>query len=1043
MRGHWFIPLAVALVGLLVSLTPGLGADNKDSTHRNSFDKSGETGFVKGDSNIDFKETAHSISDEHARYGTSSELIKIESNPTPGATNAQYVHYYYRTPAAPVTTELLATVYVKAYQPGVQLKARVVFPKERDPKNPDIPLTTLISGDTYSDVKTWKQLSLGDAKTTLRNQMAALTAKVGRQIDDTGAYVDCLVLNVYTGPGTSQVWIDDLSISPVLPQDEKKKVGTGSAKQKNPTITFSGGDILMDLHDDKAERPFFFRAIRHSTLPLAILEQARFNTLWFPETVKDEIYEEAVRAKFFLVPSLPLPAEDWDDPKAKLLDNATLEKDAELVNTAIRKFAANDAVLMWNLGSGRTTEQLRRVAKLSDAVRAADPRRPRAVDLWDGHTAYSSYVDAIGGHRWPLFSSLEMGNYKDWLTQRRALTGTGKLSWTHVQTHLPEWYQALIHGRPDCEQFADPVGPHPEQIRLLTYMAVATGHRGLLYWSDKFLSDACHGQDRLLEISLLNAELELIEPILLNTTETTQWISTNDPNVFAAVIRGNKEILVLPIYFGTGTQHCPDQMCTNGLTMNVPLVPEGATAWSVTAAGLDEVKDIKRFSEGAKIVLNEFDTTAAIIITTDVSCNGRIVRLQENTRTRFARWASYIARRQAWVQYQKTAALHKLMCEAGAPTVQDALSFFKRSQTQLEEASRCTDNNQPEEAYLAARRAVRPLRLLMHEHWRHATEQLDVPTASPYAISVYSLPKHWELARYIAGCQPGGELLTHGSFDLASPADKDGAAVASLPGWIARKHFVDPVIGRATIVNSDTEFVQDGPLPAYELSQARYEASGRPVPNFASKKACQPRPELGSHVLRLQMVPESKLAKETPKALERSFIAVDSPMVEFSPGTWVRISFWAKVPGTAATADGAMIYDSVGGEPLSVRISSQPEWKKYNLYRQIPANGKIQVTCAITGLGTLFVDNLQVEPMLPANTAAYLNSNKLPMLNAVRPTPKPLPKTEDDRTLPKPRVLEPSTEPLLPPRRLPAESTSLPLPVLPALPKTAPISKQR
>jgi hypothetical protein len=1041
MRGRWFVAIVVGLVGVLVGLTPGLGADNKDSTHRNSFDKAGETFWVKGDSNIEFKETAHTISDEHARYGTSSESIKIEANPTPGATTAQFVNYYYRTPPAPVTTELLATVYVKSYQPGVQLKARVVFPKERDPKNPDIPLTTLINGDTYSDIKTWKQLSLGDAKTTLRNQLAALTAKVGRQVDDTGAYVDCLVLNVYTGPGTSQVWIDDLSISPVLPQDEKKKKsGADNGKLKNPTITFSGGDILIDLHDDKPERPFFFRGIRHSTLPLAVLEQARFNTLWFPETVKDEIYEEAVRAKFFLVPSLPLPAEDWDDPKAKLLDNATLEKDAELVNTSIRKFAASDAVLMWNLGSGRTTEQLRRVARLSDAVRVADPRKPRAVDLWDGHTAYSSYVDAIGGHRWPLFSSLEMGSYKDWLAQRRALTGSGKLSWTHVQTHLPEWYQALVHGQRDSDQFADPVGPHPEQIRLLTYLAVATGHRGLLYWSDKFLSDACHGQDRLLEISLLNAELELIEPILLNTTEATQWIPTNDPNVFAAVIRGNKEILVLPIYFGTGTQHCPDQMCTNGLIMNVPLVPEGATAWSVTASGLDEVKDIKRLSEGAKIVLNEFDTTAAIIITTDISCNGRIVRLQENTRTRFARWSSYIARRQAWVQYQKTAALHKLLCEAGAPPVQDALSFFKRSQAQMEEASRATDNNQPEAAYLAARRAVRPLRLLMREHWRHAVEQLDVPTASPFAISVYSLPKHWELARYIGGCRAAGPLLNNGTFDLASAADKDGAAIASLPGWIARKHFVDAVVGRATIVNVDAEYVQDPPLPEYNVSPARYEATGRPVPNFASMKACQPRPELGSHVLRLQMVPESKNPKETPKALERSFVAVDSPVVEFAPGAWVRISFWAKVPGTAATADGAMIYDSVGGEPLAVRILSQPEWKKYHLYRQMPTNGKIQVTCAITGLGTLFVDDLQIEPMIPCNAPNYPNT-VLPMLNATKPTPKPLPRVEDDRTLPKPRAVDPNTEPLPPPRKLPAEPTSLPLPEMPALPK--PITTRR
>ena len=1041
MRQRIVGPIAIAILAVAVVALPVRPAD---TTHRDGFPRGGELGWIKGDGNIEFAEKVHQLSTEHARNDETSEYIKIEANPAPGAIKAEFAHYYYRTPVAPVTKDLLAGVYVKAYKTGIQLKARVVFPKEKDPANPNLPLTTLIAGETYADARMWKQLKIDDAPTVLRNQMAALTAKVGRAVDDTGAYIDCLVLNVYTGPGASEVWIDDLAIGPVTPGTQPKadpKAAAAAAKKKHPIITFSNGDILIDPLDEKGERPYFFRAIRHGDVPLGILEQARFNTIWFPDAATKEAYEEAVRAKFFLVPSLPLLPDDADEKTAP-------EKDAEAAAKFLKTFPATDAVLMWNLGSGRTTDQVRRVASLADAMKRLDPRRPRAVELWDGYGAYSSYADAIGGHRWPLFSSLEMGNYRDWLQQRRALTGPGKLSWTHVQTHLPDWYQNLVHGKANVENFPDPIGPHPEQIRILTYLAVATGHRGLLYWSDKFLAESCHGQDRLLEIALLNAELELLEPILLNAADGTQWLTTSDANVNAAVMRSAKEIVVLPIYFGSGTQHCPDQCVRPSLTIKVPLIPEGATAWRVRASGLEEIKGLKRTSDGTELVLSEFDTAEPILITTDVSCTGRIVKMQEQTKNRFGRWAAYIARRQAWVQYQKTAETHKLILAAGGPEVKDALTYFARSKCLIEEASKSTDSGLHELAYLASRRALRPLRLVLHEHWRHAVEQLDVPTASPYAISAYALPKHWELHRYIASTRPGGNAATNGTFDLADKAGDDGAAIASLPGYVRRSQFLDPVTGFVSIVDVESPGVKDPPILCPDPKFERYESTGRPIPSEASKKLCAPKPTLGSHVLKLEIQP--KKGTEAPKALERSYVAVTGPMAALPPGSWCRISFWAKVPGTASTADGAMVYDSVGEEPLAVRIGVQKEWKHYHLYRPVPETGKIGVTFALTGLGTAYFDDLRIEPMLPSATPVSV-SQRLPLLADRAVLPKPLPLKEDKRELPKPRPLDKEKEKekggpseVLPtPRPAGREPALLPLPEIAPLPPTTPISVPR
>lgn len=1043
-------PAVVAILAISVALVPSRADDR---IHRDGFARYSSPAWVRGDANIHFVEKSHSIDDEHARNAGTAEYIKIEANPAPGATSAEYAHYYYEIPPAPLSVDLSAQVYVKGFRGGFQLKARVVLPKEKDPVNPDAPLTTLVPGDVYTDVRKWQALGMGDVKAGLGKQMAALTAKLGRAVNDADAYVDHLVLNVYTGAGVSEVWIDDLSVGPVLPQ---KNARTGSrpgaltaGKRKPPAISFSGGDILIDMHDDQGERPFFMRAIRHSGVPLGVLEQARFNTIWFPTAVSDEVYEEAVRAKFFLVPALPFSDADWEPARPRQADPAVLEKDAELVAQHFRKFLSSDAVLMWDLGSGRTSDQIRRVARLADTVKTYDPQRPRAIDLWDGYSAYSNYVDAIGAHRWPLFTSLEMAGYKDWLTQRKALTGPGKLSWTWIQTHLPEWYLGLVHGDPACDTFPTPIGPHPEQIRILTYLAVAAGYRGLGYWSDKFLSDACHGQDRLLEIALLNAEMELLEPVLMAAQESAFWIRTNHPSVFAAVIRGAKETVVLPVWLGGGTQFCPDQMTLGGLTINVPLIPDGSTAWRITAAGIDEIKDLKRIAEGTQIVLPEFDTAAAIVFTNDVSCNGRIVRWQENTRYKLSRTAAYWARRQAWVQYEKTKAVHAAILAAGGPDVPDSLGYFDKARIQMEEASKYVDNNQPDLAYVAARRAQRPLRVLMREHWRQATERLDKPTASPFAVSFFSLPKHWELYRHMSCSRPGGTLIEHGGFELSEPAPKAGAAVSSLPGWLARRQVLDAVTVTAAVVNTDFPGVQDPPVMPEPSRVGRYDAPGRPVYTDTDRKLMTAKPDLGRHCLRLLIL--ARDTTDSPQALERSFVAVDSPAAEFAPGTWVRISFWAKVPGGIySSADGVVVYDSVGGEPLSVRLTYLPEWKKFHLYRQVPVSGKLNVTFALTGLGEAFFDDLRIEPMLPADGVqppVITPSVPLPSTRNGWRMPPPLPGSEDLKTLPFPREFElaPESEQLPRPRPTAPRgiTNEVPLPTVPTIPNGTAIGFER
>ena len=980
-----------ARTAALLAVLAGAGVAVADTIHRNGF-AGRETHWVRADSNVPFDEQSHRISDEHYKNAPTAEYIKIKADPPPGTGDLEYVHYAYPVPPAPVTDKLTVGIWVKAYRDGVQVKARLVLPKEKDPANPDAPLTTTLVGETYRNVRQWQPLTLGNVQELVRRQRPALLARLGREVDTTDAYIDRVLVNVYAGRGVTEVWLDDLEVGPVRPDLAPPKVGppAGTRGALNATLTkqakpgatelppagpvlkphavrFSGGQIIVD------DKPFFMLAIRHTDTPLYTLREALFNTVWFPSEASSEQIEEAVRHGMWIVPTVPLPPPAvGPNGSPGSPDAEAVEKGADQVTQFLRRFLSGDAVLMWDLGGGRTAEDIERVRRPAEAIATHDPGRPRAVDLWDGFRKYSPYAEAVGTHRWPLFTSLELRAYGDWLAQRRLLNPLGSMPWTWVQTHLPDWYVTLLAGKPDVDHFDDPVGPHPEQIRVLTYLSLAAGCKGLGFWSDRFLANSHHGRDRLLELALLNSEIDMIKPLLF-TAGAAKWIDTSNPNVRAAVFRTENpreptEVLVLPVWLGPGTQHCPPTGVVPKLTLKVANVPDGAIPWLVSPAGVTEITNVRRVAGGTEIDLVQFDLTAAVVFTTDIGLNGKIVKWQDHTRYRMGQSAATWAHQQAVEQYNKTLATHKRICEAGGPTLEFADEHFERSRACVDRAREYLDNRQYDAAYRDARRALWPLRSLMREHWEKATGPLDCPTASPYATSFYSLPLHWVMARQVQSGRWGGTALAHGQFELSQAAPPEGAAVSSLPGWGVRKNVLDRgLTATAAVVNSAK--LADTPPPTPEPLKSRYN-DGR-VAYRGDEAYRKPPPELGRHCLKLAMtIPEVKDSKGNalppPAVLERAFLAVDSEVAELAPGQLARISFWVKVPAPiAGSADGLVVYDSAAGEPLGVRIGWTPGWQEFHLYRKLPASGRVAVTFALTGVGTAFVDDVRVEPLVP------------------------------------------------------------------------------
>ena len=291
---------------------------------------------------------------------------------------------------------------------------------------------------------------------------------------------------------------------------------------------------------------------------------------------------------------------------------------SETISRQVAPFSTTGAVLAFDVAQNVQSENYALVSRNEKLYRNFDSQRLLAIDVMDGMNKFAHDPNPVmmGMHRWPLMTGLELTGYRDWLTQRRRLLESGapdSYCWTWIQTHLDDWYTTQIYDRPGANGFDEPVGPQAEQIRLLTYIAVGSGYRGVAFWSDRFLADSHAGRDRLLAMALLNQELQMLEPLLV-AAGTPTWIDTSHPYIKAAVFRTDdrKAVLVLPVWLGPGSQFVPGQATMSELKITVPQVMGSAQAWEVSPGKVQALRT-ERIVGGTSVILHEFGLTGAIV----------------------------------------------------------------------------------------------------------------------------------------------------------------------------------------------------------------------------------------------------------------------------------------------------------------------------------------------------------------------------------------------------------------------------------------------
>src|SRR5262249_47559847 len=159
------------------------------------------------------------------------------------------------------------------------------------------------------------------------------------------------------------------------------------------------------------------------------------------------------------------------------------------------------------------------------------------------------------------------------------------------------------------------------------------------------------------------------------------------------------------------------------------------------------------------------------------------------------------ARRQLAAQYTYDLAVQELEkvvkieaeLEKAGHTLPDGPALLKDAQDRLKTAKGLWENHQFGPAYREAQRALRPVRIMMRAQWDRAVYGLDSPVTSPYAVSFYTLPKHWQFMEQIQAATPAANVLHGGDFEAVP-----GRAVET---WYPQENTLDDVVMRADRVS--------------------------------------------------------------------------------------------------------------------------------------------------------------------------------------------------------------------------------------------------
>lgn len=889
--------------------TPVLAQPSSASYQLNFEDQ--QTRWSLPDRNLAETIARHETTDQDRHSGKYCERLTFQSSLA-----RENQRILLSVPPATAISELTAAVWVRATVTDLRIVMRLRFPRQIDPRTGES-LRLDIPGESYMATKEWQRITCRANEEAVTRRLTLERAQLASQgnpleIDTRDAYVDEIALLFSIENSLSVIQIDDVEFGPIVQP---------SGVVLEPETQNTAGTRLK-VHDDqilKDGQPFFPVFTLYHGERESEIREAGVNMLWIPDY--------ADRALLTALDGMGIGA--IAQPPQLTPEEAVLNR------KGLPPFPEwTEPIWAWMLGFEIPPDDVRYIESWAAQVREADRqlRRPVLADVAGNERAFHRKVDLLGSSQFGIHSDISAPRHALQLKHRRNLALPGKPMFTFIQTEATSAY--LDHR---TEREAMPI-VEPEQILHQGYAAIAAGFKGVGFWKQIPLDADVPGlNERRHAIRLFALHCEILQPWLatgrvkedlpvrLNNQHPqaprgtlaplkSRWdkpIETisatgkdQQSEILATVIRSDYGLLILPVWYEEGEQCVPGPQAATGIRML--LTGDIWQAWEVSPVGVSQSNlEVSWPAGGTEIHLKNFDQHAAIVITNQPDV---IERLQRDAR-RIRNDAAQAMVSLAALKFQRVQSVHDELVDL-APAIPQAELYLRQAYSFLETARKELESDHPQEAYASAQKSLQFLRSLQRQYWESANADLATVVTSLDAAGFQTLPDHWRMLKELGrSTRISPNLIPSGDFENAT-AIQQGWSDLSTPAGIKR-------IQRQ-----------------------------------------QDRRREDSHLsLQLESNPE-----------EAASIILTTPEVQVAAGDLIVITAQVRCPnpfGHAAENE-FLMFDTLAGRLGAVRINQQmTDWETINIIRRVSQPQDFRVRLELHGNGTVDIDNLKVQRILP------------------------------------------------------------------------------
>jgi len=910
----------------------------------------------------------HGRNKKICREGAGAEQIVVEAQ-----RYGTELSLFHKLPTgARVIPDLTATLWVRSDRPGARLYLRVIFPNQKDPKTGQV-LSALVEGAKYQDVNRWQQLSCSTSDKTMQNEIRLLRARFQPEsVDVRGGYVDQVCVVCPLAAGRTELFLDDLHVGPLVESSLPQLAEEG--RRVVPTAEIRQGRLEV------GKKPFLTVMMIDHGEPAALFKKLHANTILTPRADnRDRLVQLREQGLWAAADPRTLPAPDHQ------------LSDGERGAPPPYQYPE---ILMWYLGTWITAQERDDVGTELEQLRRCDyeMRRPALADVLEDERYYSRYVSILGTSRHIFGTNFSIKDYREWLLQRSQIANAGSNLFTWIQVEAPpstnRW--RLAAG-------LKPAILEPELIRLQLYAAISAGFRGFGYWSRTSLeADVPGALERRLAIAQLNLELELLEPFLAtaNLDRSDLTFSVKDParpltrpdfdfvrdpqnrateikkklnerdtrlktkqltpqETDAAVFQGPYYKLIIATWLAHDAQFVPGKLAGNDAKILIPEPSEVARFWQVTPTGVHELNKIKT-AGFYQVTIPKFDQTAVILTSALPQLRYQVEQRVREMAPASARISIDLAKE----KLKRVQAIDQELTALGQSQPDSAYLLASAGQL-IARAENAVTQNEFDDARENAADAMQLLRVLQYAHWNEAMTQ-----SGPRTITSLPTAKPESKAKPPAT----GKRSRGGKTSKPSPAPPPVVTLNNLmssPYTICFETLPDHwrMISR---IGRSADRPQENLLPCGDFEdpdsvQEHWSQSQNAVEGVRGDAHVAPQPHHGAYALRLVAVPVVKV--DPPTVIPRPPLTVTSRPVPIRAGQILYIGGWINLPSpVAGSLDGVTISDNLEGMRGALRFRTPGGWQRFQMLRDVRADGEIWLTITLHGMGEVLVDDLQIIP---------------------------------------------------------------------------------